>query len=463
MMAGGVANEDRMDGPASSLLSALAPPLPDRDRDDLTGLLSRTAIIDELSRRLFNETEGIAVLYLDLDDFKDINDGYGHKAGDAVLTEIADRILQMVRRGDAVGRVGGDEFLIISTSGAGDDALALSGRIVEAIRHPIRLGAVEIHPRVSGGLALSLDGQLTTDQLIANADLALHEAKRSKLSVALANVGVRRRMQARLAIERDLTRAMQDGSLCLHYQPIRRLASGQFLGAEALLRWDHPDFGPLSPPLIIERIEATNRTEEFTAWAWETIARQWSQFRESSEAFANACVTVNSSARQLMLPNLADIAGRALIRNSLPAQAVAIEITESDELSERAELTIQELHDAGYDMMIDDFGVGYNALEYVSRLPIAALKLDRSLVSSVAENEAARIIVEGIIGIGQRLNMVILAEGIENEDEAGIFKHLGATHGQGYHLGKPMPLERLAKLERSGHHWRPVLNHRSVE
>jgi len=425
------------------------------DLDPLTGLPSRIAILAELDRRLLAAETGIAVLHLDLDEFKDINDGYGHKVGDGVLLEVAERIQRTLRREDAVGRFGGDEFLVLSTSGAGDDALALSNRIVEAVAHPVRFGTVQVTPRASAGLAISLDGQLSTDQLVANADLALQEAKRSTLDVALANVSVRRRMQARLTIERDLATAMRERQITFHYQPIRRLATGRFLGAEALLRWEHKEFGPLSPPVVLERIEATNRTEEFTAWAWDTIAEQWAHVRRISPELADSRVTINSSARQLMLPSLVDIAQQSLTRHSLPADAIAIEITESDELSERAEVTISALHNAGFQLLIDDFGVGYNALEYISRLPIGALKLDRSLVRSVAENPNALVIVEGIIGIGQRLDMVILAEGIETEEEARIFKELGATHGQGYHLGKPMPLERMVKLERSGHHWRP--------
>jgi len=425
----------------------------DATHDTLTGLFNRSAIEAELANRLetaFGDA-AVAVLFLDLDGFKDINDAYGHQAGDRFLTIVADRLRENVRASDAIGRLGGDEFLVvISDDGcASKVARELADRLLDEIAQPISFGPSELRPRVSIGIAVQSSATTTGTQLLADADLAMYEAKSGGGEVSFASARTRDAVNLRVAIERDLGPAMAAGEIDFHFQVIRRLDTKEPLGAEALVRWRHPTLGPIAPPQLIERAEAVGLIADFTVWGLDTVCRRLAQLRRVAPLFRDKGFGVNATIRQLALPGYVDLHLSTIERHGLRAQDVIVEVTEYEAVGRGgvAEATIGELARHGVPIALDDFGVGYSALDYLTRLPIDVIKVDRSLIAGLAERPLARVVLQGLVAMAADLGFETLAEGIETTDELTICEDIGMRAGQGYLLGRPKPIDEFEESE----------------
>lgn len=414
--------------------------------DALTGLANRRAILDLLSERLERGDHDLCVLFIDLDDFKSINDAYGHAVGDEILMELADRFRACVEDDDIVGRLGGDEFVIICGTGYNEtSARDLAHRLAIECSALVHAESVDVEPRLSIGLSAQTQPGDTVADLLAQADRAMYEAKRTGQTVV--EVDERLRIYADLlgAIDRDLEGAMQRGEIQFLYQPIRDLLSGEVLGCEALLRWHHPDLGLVPSPLLVERAEATGRIDVFTAWALDEVARTWAAFRAADVEGADRWVAFNLSPRQLGWKSYVDVHMAALERHGLSSQDIVIEVVESGriEVETTAEHTLRQLAENGVGIALDDYGTGHHVISYFSRFPIHCLKIDKSMVHAMDESAVVRILVKGLCRIAEDLGIRALGEGIETRAHLEGCIAAGVRVGQGFLLGSPMTIESL--------------------
>lgn len=429
------------------------------DHDQLTGLLNRTAIEAELNDRLSAaraDTVGsrVTALFLDLDGFKDINDAYGHQLGDVFLSTIAERLHSTIRQGDSLGRLGGDEFLILTSASAdGTAAGRLAQRLIDEVSRPIPVGPSELRPRMSIGIAIAADDS-TSQSLLADADLAMYEAKIGSENIAFATSQTRERVNLRVGIERDLASAMETHEVGFHLQVIRLLESTEPLGAEALVRWTHPTLGPIPPQQLIERAEAIGRIGDFTVWGLDVVCGQLATIRSTTPLFADKGFGVNATIRQLAMPGYVDLHFETLNRHGLRPQDIIVEVTEYEAVGRggAAEATIVELANLGVPIALDDFGVGYTALDYLTRLPVHVVKVDRTLICGIDERPAARVVLQGLVSMAADLGFETLAEGIETRSELAVCIDIGMQAGQGYLLGRPKP---LADFEATDALWTP--------
>ena len=410
--------------------------------DQLTSSMSRSAILEHLDQE-FEREKKPALLYLDVDGFKSINDTHGHSHGDELLRVLARRVQGVVRQNDRVGRLGGDEFLVVVAEDP-DGAIAetIAHQIAEVCAAPVTYQSVRVAARVSIGIASVPPAIGTAQALLNDADEAMYEAKRSSGSIAIVDEAIRSRASMIATIDRDLDIGLRTGAITHHFQPVRDITTREVMGAEALIRWNHPRLGPIPPPLLVQRLERTGRTDVFTEWTIRTVAEHWVALREQVPWFADKGVSINLSPRQLAWPRYAEVHLAVSREFGLRPEDLIVEVVESDEIAvgDAAENTLRALGDAGVLIALDDFGTGHNALGYLTRFKIAAIKFDRSLVSHASRTDQARTILAGLASICHELGIASLAEGIETEAEARVCQQLGITHGQGWHFGYPVPL-----------------------
>ena len=423
--------------------------------DELTGLLNRRAILEVLREKVETSAESPpSVLFLDLDGFKGINDAHGHAAGDALLVEVARRLCTAVRSGDIVGRLGGDEFLAICPTGRGGESVeAVARRLVKECGRPVVVGNVRLTPRISVGITTPRSANQTTEELLAEADHAMYEAKRSDGSVSVVNERIRAHADLVASVDRDLEAAIESGEMDFHYQPIKSLVRDEVMGAEALLRWHHPELGLIPPPLLLERIEATGQIEAFTKWSLNRVAGEWSNLQNEIPAYWDKAVAMNLNPSQLGLRPYASWHMEVLEQHGMRPTDMVVEVVESGkiEVDAQSERTLRTLGEAGVIIGLDDFGTGYNALAYFTRFPIHAVKFDRSLTQAMVDNANVRTIVNGLVNITSELGITPLAEGVETQAEVDVALAMGMDHAQGYFIGMPVPMSefRLRALERS--------------
>ncbi|WP_407118422.1 EAL domain-containing protein [Bradyrhizobium sp. LMG 9283] len=414
--------------------------------DALTSLPNRVLFHEELEQGLRRTKSGdqLAVLCLDLDHFKDINDSLGHPIGDALLKEVGRRLKATVGENDTVARLGGDEFAVVQI-GRSDETAArsLAGRLVEVISAPYEIDDHQIVIGVSIGISLSPQDGSNPDELLKNADLALYRAKADgRGTYRFFETGMDARAQARRLLEMDLRAALQRDEFQVYYQPIRDVASGRVVAFEALLRWNHPQRGLVAPISFVPLAEETGlivQLGEFVLRSACTDAATWPD---------DVDVAVNLSPVQFKSPHLIASVTEALTASGLEARRLELEITESVLLqnSEATLTTLHELRAMGLRISLDDFGTGYSSLSYLRSFPFDKIKIDRSFVSELATREDSMAIIRAVTGLGRSLGIVTTAEGVENDAQLELLRREGCTQAQGYLFSKPRPASDVAMM-----------------
>jgi diguanylate cyclase (GGDEF)-like protein len=414
--------------------------------DPLTGLANRALFRERLAHADASaERATVAVLYADLDDFKTVNDSLGHEAGDRLLGLVADRLLTATRGCDTVARLGGDEFAVL-LRGVRDrrEASVVADRVTRALAAPFRLGGTEVRCGASIGIALGTDAEASPD-LLRFADLAMYSAKHAgKHRAALFAPTMYTAALQRAALEQDLGAALERGELHVHYQPVVRLDTGRVVGAEALLRWRHPERGNVSPAEFIPIAEATGLIVPIGRWVLETACAQAAAWRGAGAPGFR--VAVNLSAVQVQQDGLGDVVRDALARAALPASALTLEITETVMLTD-TEATLGRLHELkalGVRLAIDDFGTGYSSLAYLHRFPVDVLKIDRAFVDGLGRAGHDATLTRAIVAIGDALGLPMVAEGVERAEQVDALRALGCTLAQGFHFARPMEAAALS-------------------
>ena len=421
--------------------------------DPLTGLPNRAHYMDHLRKavaRWKRRSHGaFAVLFLDLDGFKGINDTLGHLAGDQLLVEFTQRIISSVRPGDTFARMGGDEFSILFDDlNDLNDAMTAVKRLQNTLKDPFRVSGGELFVTASIGVALSVPEFVDPEEILRHADAAMYRAKRlGNGRCEVFDCATSKRLERQSQIETDLSRAVERSELVLEYQPIVRLETGKIAGFEALLRWQHPTLGLISPPDFISVAEATGAIVPIGEWVLEEGCRQTREWQKMCPQDPPLYVSINLSVKQFTQRHLVEQVAVALHNAGLDPSNLKLEITESMLMNaDSAIRMLSQLHALGVGISIDDFGTGYSSLSYLHRLPIANLKIDRSFVNSMSQNKESFEIVRTIITLAQSLNLTIVAEGIETNDQLEMLQALKCEYGQGHFFSKALKVEWAASL-----------------
>jgi diguanylate cyclase (GGDEF)-like protein/PAS domain S-box-containing protein len=412
--------------------------------DSLTGMANRALFRDRLQQslaRAARRKEKPAILYLDLDGFKTINDSFGHPAGDGVLAAVAARLRPYVRTGDTMARLGGDEFAILLEDTADASApIRVAERIIEALKLPYALREREVV--ISASVGIAIFAQETADELLRNADIAMYMAKNAgKGRYEVFNPAMHEAVMSRVQLEADLGRAVERGEFFLVYQPLVSLSSQQPIGVEALIRWQHPTRGLMPPVTFIPLAERTGAIVSIGRWVLREACRQVAEWRRGMPELG---LSVNLSARQMRDPGLVADVSQALADAGYPPQALTLEMTESvlmDDI-DGALRVLRALKGLGLHLSIDDFGTGYSSLSYLSRFPVDSLKIDRSFVSGLGAVENQPLVAT-IMEMARSLKLDVVAEGIETGEQLAELRQLACEVGQGYLFAKPMPAAEL--------------------
>jgi diguanylate cyclase (GGDEF)-like protein/PAS domain S-box-containing protein len=418
--------------------------------DALTGLPNRALFRARLETALREARAGkhrVAVLFLDLDNFKLINDSLGHHTGDQLLVEVAQRLRSCLRGADTVARQGGDEFTVLLENVVRPaEAQQVAERMLESLRTPVRLDNREIFVAASIGMAVSGAGQSDPDTLLRNADLAMYQSKASgKSRHSMYDAGMRTASLERLELETDLRHAVDLDQLRIHYQPIYALADGRISEVEALLRWDRPGHGLVYPADFIGIAEETGVIVPIGRWVLREACCQGQAWRLH---VPNLVMSVNLSARQFADPGLVHDVREALFSSGLTPSALKLEITESVAIDD-VESAIAKLHalkSLGVQLAIDDFGTGYSWLNYLKRFPVDTLKIDRSFVERVDCDAQDAAIVHSVVTLAKTLQLNVIGEGIESQAQAKHLHALGCDSGQGYLFSRPQPASAISAL-----------------
>jgi diguanylate cyclase (GGDEF)-like protein len=397
---------------------------------------------------LHRHQTSIAVLFIDLDNFKVVNDSLGHNAGDKLLVELGERLRAAIRPSDTIARFGGDEFVVLCEDiNEARDAVIVGERIVAAASEPFELEGREMFVSASVGVALAIDCDSTPETLLRDADVAMYRAKvRGRGRVEVFDEALRTRIMERLDLENGLRRALQRDELRVYYQPEVSAAQGRMVAVEALVRWEHPERGLLQPSEFVPLAEETGLIIDIGEWVLNEACRQIAEWRKAG---ADIDVAVNMSARQLTQPDVVDVVRGALERSGLPAEALWLEITESAVMRdpEAALATLTLVKELGVKVALDDFGVGFSSLAQLKEmLPLHALKVDRSFISGIAEDDRNSAIVAAVVMMATTLGLTAIAEGVETEAQALQARALGCDVSQGYFFTAPEPAALIAEL-----------------
>lgn len=419
--------------------------------DALTGLPNRALLHDRLSQslaRAHRHKDRVAVLFLDFDRFKNINDSLGHSVGDGVLQAVAERLKTCVREGDTVARLGGDEFVILLPDLREAECVAqVAEKIMQLGAEPYTVADHQLRLTISIGISVYPDDGTDIESLLKNADAAMYHAKEAgRDTYHFYTQDMNARALDILRMENSLQRALVNKELSLCYQPQVDLASGRIVGAEALLRWNHPQQGQISPAQFIPIAEERGLIVPIGAWVLETACRQNQQWQQ--DGLRPIQMAVNISALQLHHSKFASNLGRILEETGMSSELLELELTESAVMQDAEQMInlLGELKAMGMSLAIDDFGTGYSSLSYLKRFPIDRLKIDRSFIKDLTLNSEEDAITRAIIGMGRTLKMKAIAEGVETEEQLRFLKQEGCDEFQGFYFSKPVPAEEFAQL-----------------
>jgi diguanylate cyclase (GGDEF)-like protein/PAS domain S-box-containing protein len=438
--------------------------------DPLTGLPNRLLFIDRLGRLIKHSKRRkdhlFAVLFLDLDAFKMVNDSLGHLAGDQLLVGVATRLEKCLRSSDTVARLGetftvarlgGDEFtILLDDIKEPADANRAAERLMKALAPPFLLTGKEVFTSISIGIALSNTAYEEPEDMLRDADTAMYRAKSlGKARYEVFDADMRASVMARLQLETDMRRALERNEFRNVYQPIVALESGRIVGFEALMRWQHPTRGMIAPEEFIFVAEETGLIRELGWWSLREACRQMSNWRARSEACCDLNISVNLSAKQLLQQHLVAEMKKLLGETGLPAEALKLEITESAVMADPAAAVemLQEIKSLGIQLAIDDFGTGYSSLSYLHRFPLDTLKIDRSFISGSGEGDDGMEIARTIMPMAKNLRLDVVAEGVETLEQVRLLRRLQCKYAQGYFFSRPLAPEDVPPLLSEDHEW----------
>ncbi|SDR18203.1 diguanylate cyclase (GGDEF) domain-containing protein [Pseudoxanthomonas sp. CF385] len=416
--------------------------------DPLTRLPNRVLLQDRIEQAIEKakrKQESFAVMFLDLDGFKSVNDAYGHQAGDALLADVATRVRGLLRSQDTLSRLGGDEFVLVAPSSDPDDAAVVAQRLLDAVALPIRTQGIDVQVTASIGIAMYPSDGTTERDLMAHADAAMYHTKdngRNGYTFFAPSMNISAHQQLKLL--NDLRRAVERNELLLHYQPKFAAPDYRMAGVEALLRWQHPEMGLLPPGAFIAAAERSGLILSLGEWVLDEACRQLRAWDDAGHDVST--VAVNLSPLQFSSPALVDTVRDTLARHALDPTRLTLEITETTAMrdADASVGILDELTRMGIRISIDDFGTGYSSLLYLKRLPATELKIDRAFVRELESNADDAAIVASIVALGRTLNLKVVAEGVETPGQQQQLRQLGCDFYQGYLLGEPVPADRLA-------------------
>src|SRR6201987_200716 len=431
--------------------------------DPLTGLPNRLLFIDRVGRLIKHtkrrKDQLFAVLFMDLDGFKMINDSMGHLIGDQLLIGVANRLEKCLRSTDTVARLGesftvarlgGDEFtVLLDHIKEPSDAKLTADRLMKAVALPFILGGREVFPSVSIGIALSNSTYEQAEDILRDADTAMYRAKSlGKARYEVFDADMRASVMARLQLETDLRHALERHEFLNFYQPIVALSSGEIAGFEALLRWQHPTRGLLGPIEFIGVVEETGLIRELGWWNLSEACRQIGEWRGGLIAHSNLTVSVNLSAKQFLQPHLVEDIRKLVVELALAPEALKLEITESTVMADPSAAVemLQQIKSLGIHLAIDDFGTGYSSLSYLHRFPLDTLKIDRSFLSCMEDDGEGMEIARTILPMANNLRMDVVAEGVETIQQVALLKKLHCKYGQGYYFSRPLSAKGTTAL-----------------
>ncbi|MCC6347020.1 MAG: EAL domain-containing protein [Nitrospirales bacterium] len=418
--------------------------------DILTGLPNKTLFVEYITLELAHTQrsgEKLAVLLLDLDQFKSVNDTFGHSMGDALLVAVAERLRTCMRETDTVARIGGDTFTILLPHIAlAEDAARIAQKIIEEFQQPFTVGGIELFIAVSVGISISPPDGEDAETLLKYADIALYHAKEQGRShYQFYNPSINSRSLKRMRLENRLRRILDRKELVVHYQPQVDIATGKVVCVEALVRWQHPELGLLGPDKFISLAEEMGLIIPMGEWVLQTTCAQNRAWQDAG--YPPLCVSVNLSARQFSKPDLMEMVMHAVHRTGLSPWWLELEITEGTAMRDM-DHTVTLLHrlkDEGIRISIDDFGTGYSSLSYLKKMPIQKLKIDQSFISGLPGDPDDKAIVDAVIAMAHSMKLKVTAEGVETEEQLSFLRSRGCNEAQGYLLGKPMPAQESAR------------------
>ena len=423
--------------------------------DSLTGLPNRTLFLDRLDLALKRMARGggvAAVLFMDIDRFKVVNDSLGHERGDELLCAFGERLQELMRPSDTVARFGGDEFTILCEDLDESAVVDVAQRILDGLAQPFEIGGTEVVVTASIGVIVASDADADFRNLISDADAAMYRAKENgKARYELFDQQMRARAMQRLATETALRRALDRAEFRLHYQPVIDIESEKVRGVEALLRWEHPSSGLVQPNQIIPLAEETGLIVPIGAWVMEGACRQLKRWQRDYPETARE-VSVNLSGRQFAQPDLLEVIASSLEKAELDPESLCLEVTETVLVqdTEQTLSVLAHLKDLGVQIAIDDFGMGYSSLSYLKRFPVDLLKVDKAFVDGLARDEHNGPILAAVVQLAEALGLGTVAEGVETARQLKELRTLGFNSAQGYYFARPQPAAAIPELLRAG-------------
>ena len=437
------------------------------NHDALTGLPNRNLLSDRVSQALAQARrtdQHVALLFMDLDGFKFINDSYGHAFGDALLCTIAARLEVVVRESDTTARLGGDEFVILLPGMArSEDAAQVASKVLDAFKVPFSQDGRDLHLTASIGISVFPQDGDSCDLLLQHADVAMYRAKANgRNGFQSYSIEMGAQAQERMELERALRGALERDELALHYQPQVNRKDGRIVGVEALLRWHHPTLGMVSPARFIPVAEETGLIIPIGEWVLRTACAQANSWHAGGHT--GLCVAVNMSAKQFQQQDVPALVRDVLGCTRLPAQCLELELTESALMhdTDATVETMRQIKKLGVRLSLDDFGTGYSSLSYLKRFPIDVLKIDQSFTFEVTSDEGAASITRAIIAMARSLNMTTVAEGVETKEQLEFLGALGCDVMQGFHISRPLPVSQITALLDAGLAQRPLLRVQAI-